>query len=183
MQPCTGQLQIANRSASGQVPANEDGILCFNCNIEFPVAKWWIRQRKFRPRRGRLRRRSAGQTDRNQIDILQEMTVRHRDIAGNRGREEWSRHLEVCVRARRQRIVSRDEHALRLQLQIKSRLSQFGKGNPATDCERATGQLATKTLQRYGVAREIQSRVQVLKSRKRRIRESRDVDSYIARAA
>src|SRR4029453_11356578 len=99
------------------------------------------------------------------------------------GREEWSRHLEVRVRARGQRIVSRNEYALRLQLQIKSRLSQFGKGNPATDCERTAGQLAAETLQRHGVAREVQSCVQVSKSRKRRIRESSNVDSYIARAA
>src|SRR5437762_1475265 len=80
-------------------------------------------------------------------------------------------------------MVSRCEHAAWFELRIESRLSQFGKDDSATDCERTTSQLATETLQRDRVASEVQSCIQVLKSGKRRILETGNVNSYIARAA
>src|SRR5439155_23642445 len=42
MQPGAGQLEVGDRTARGQIPADEDGIFCFNCNIEVPLAKWGL---------------------------------------------------------------------------------------------------------------------------------------------
>src|SRR5437899_10405734 len=109
MQPRSRQLQIAGRFTCRQVPANEYWIFGFNCDIKFPVAERRSRQRKFRPLRGRLRCGSAGQPDRNQIDVLEKMAICHCDVAADCRERERARELYVSTLLPRESIICCEE--------------------------------------------------------------------------
>ena len=76
MQSGAGQLQVSDRAAGGEISANEEWIFRLDRDIKFPVANWRIGKRKLRTRLGRLRRGPSRQSDRNQIDVLEKLTIR-----------------------------------------------------------------------------------------------------------
>src|SRR5215471_18352561 len=116
MQPGPRELYVSDRTASRQVSANQHRIFCFNCDIKFPIADWRVRERKLRTLRWRFGRWSAWQADWDEVDILQNVTICHCNVAADGCGRERSGHFDVCVRAGGERIVSRNQHAVGLQL-------------------------------------------------------------------
>ena len=76
MQPGPGDMEVHDRSPIGQVSANHERILGFHHHVEFPIADGRLRHGEIRSIGGRLWRRTARQSDRDQIDILEQRTVR-----------------------------------------------------------------------------------------------------------
>ncbi len=72
------QMQIHQRPALREIAANPERIFRLDRDIEFPVAQRRLRKGKIGLGGGQLRpwRRPAGKTDRNQVDVLQELTIR-----------------------------------------------------------------------------------------------------------
>src|SRR5207253_9783237 len=98
---------------------------------------------------------------RDQINVLQNLTVRHRHVAGDCRCREWARDLEVCIRPRYERIVSRNQHALGFELQIQSRFRELEKRDSASHSEGATGQIACESIQTQRVLCEDQARIKI----------------------
>ena len=69
-------MQVSDCAARRQVPANLERVLGLHGQVEFPIADRRLRHGKIRAVRRRLRRRPPGQTDRDQIEVLQQRTVR-----------------------------------------------------------------------------------------------------------
>src|SRR4029077_20919698 len=114
---------------------------------KFPVTQRWSWQRKFRTLRGRLRCRSARETNRNKIDVFQKAAVGHCDVAGDCRSRKRACYFYVCIRPCCERIVSRHQHALGSELQIESRFGQSGKRHATGHSERAAGQIAPEAVQ------------------------------------
>ena len=97
MQSRPTQVQIGNRSPIGQISADGKRILGLDRDIEFPVAHRRLGNRIIGPIFDRLWRRSSRQTDRNQIDIFEKMTVRQGNVAFNRRSSDWSSGFQIGI--------------------------------------------------------------------------------------
>ena len=111
---------------------------------------------------------------------VQELTVRHRDRAGNVSAIKWPGDFDIGVRARRERVVARDQCAVRFQLKIQARRCQCRKCYGARDLEMYAGKFASKLLDRECVPRKIQARLEILDRRQRWVGHARDVDGHVA---
>src|SRR5713101_9760983 len=123
MQSAAGQMQIADRAAVGEITANQKRILGLDRYVEFPITKRRLGNGKVRTRCRRLRCGTSRQADWDEIEIFQELTVRHRDRAGNVSAIKWPGDFDIGIRARRERVVARDqcrseEHTSELQSHV-----------------------------------------------------------------
>src|ERR1700674_5367326 len=71
-----GKMQVHEGPAIREISSNEKRVLGFDCHVEFPIANRRLRDRKIRTFGRWLRSGTPRQTDRNQIDVLEKLTVR-----------------------------------------------------------------------------------------------------------
>ena len=178
-----GQMQIHDGAAVGQIAANQKWVLGLDRDIEFPIADGRLRNGKIGAVRWRLRRGATRQADRDQIDVLEQGTVRQGDVASNGRALERADHSHVRVRARGERIVSSDQNTLRLELKIEIRFGQLWERDLPRDRERSARQIAIEALEMEDIPRERHARMETAQRRQSRVREPRHVDRDIARAA
>src|SRR5437667_9729549 len=173
-------MQIADRAAVGEITANQKRMLGLDRYVEFPIAKRRLGNGKVRTRSRRPRCGTSRQADWDEIEIFQELTVRHRDRAGNVSAIKWPGDFDIGVSPRRERVVARDQCAVRFQLKIQARRCQCRKCYAAGDLEMSAGKFASKLLDRERVPRKIQARLEILARRQRWLGHARDVDGHAA---
>ena len=69
-----------------------------------------------------MRRRPAGQRDRDDVDVFEEAAICRQDLTTDCAALEWSHDFDVGIDARSQVVIAGDEDAVRFQVQIEMRL-------------------------------------------------------------
>src|SRR5437763_14066936 len=151
MQSRPTEMEIGDRAPIGEISADGKRIFRLDSDIEFPVAHGGLGNRKIGPIFYRLRRGPSRQTDRNQINILEKMTVRKRNIAFDRRAGDWSSGFQIGIGACRQGIVSCDQNTVRSQIEIEIRFGQLGENNAPSHGKRTAGEIPMKSFQGQGV--------------------------------
>src|SRR5205823_8140428 len=100
------QVDVADRFAVREISANQKWVLGLDLDIEFPIAQRRLRNGKARTRCRRLGSRTSRQTNWKQIEVLQELTIRHRYRPADVGAVERCDNFEIGIGARGQRIVA-----------------------------------------------------------------------------
>src|SRR6476661_219850 len=82
MQTCSGNLHVDDGFAGREISANQERIFALDRDIELAIAQRWLRKGKS-GRGGRwlvARRRPAGQSDRDNVDVFEEAAVCGQDL-------------------------------------------------------------------------------------------------------
>src|SRR5262249_40336883 len=128
------------------------------------------------------RRRPPGETYGEKIDVLEKPAVCQCDIAADCRRGKWSCYPDIRIGPRSECIVSRNQHALSSQLQIKSRFGQLNERKPPAHSKRAAGQIATEPIESQGVVPKSHPCIKTPQRGKSRVCETSDVHRHVPRS-